>query len=355
MWLFRQACKCLAVAILGRAVWSSDSARPFHVPTHRRRCHFPRRRTGICVGLRLAVWLVVCLLLAGLAEAHDGAPYGRLLTVNVTNLAPHFHDLFALSWVVCALQEVRQGPGWAPVRDMRRAGCSVVHTTVGADGLVLGAIIARDGKLVHREVPDGVPSHRLVHALWHSPSGQPWRIFNYYGPTAADEGKAVARSCLAFALRTPQVPTLMVGDFNLVLEGHPLEEILRLHGWHNPLFGQPTSNAATPMRRIDWLLYNRMAGWQVRNAWVDWTVPVPTHAAQWLELPLGERSSQPVWVGAVVPDPVAPVSRKAARRLGEGLRGVCSAVCARRLDEAWERFDAAVSRWHAAADEAGRG
>ena len=109
------------------------------------------------------------------------------------------------------------------------------------------------------------------------------------------------------------------------------------------------------MKRIDWLLYNRAAGWQVRNSWVDWTVPVPTHAAQWLELPLGERAPQPVWVGAVIPDPAAPVSRKAARRLHEGLRGVRSAVCARRLDEAWERFDAVVTRWHAAAAETANG
>ena len=78
-----------------------------------------------------AVWLVLLGACAWVAEAQGDEPFGRMLTVNVTNLGPHFHDLFALQWVLCALQEVRQGPGWGPFRDMRRAGCSIVQTAVG--------------------------------------------------------------------------------------------------------------------------------------------------------------------------------------------------------------------------------
>ena len=145
------------------------------------------------------------------------------------------------------------------------------------------------------------------------------------------------------------MPAILTGDFNQVLETNALSEAFRQHGWHNPLQGHPTSSKAQDPPRIDWLLYNRAAGWEVGAARVDWSLGVPTHAAQWLELPEGPPQAQPFWRGRGCPPPEAPVAHKAARHLSCALRAVRAAVGRQELDVAWQLFERGVCRWHAAA------
>ena len=129
--------------------------------------------------------------------------------------------------------------------------------------------------------PPGVPEHWCVHALWTPPDGDQWRVYSLYvHPTAGeDTAFAIMRAVLADAQQTPHIPTLVVGDLNQELEGHPLEEVYRLHGWHSPLAGVPTSLAADPPRRIDWMLYNRAAGHRAGSARMDWSLGLWVHGA----------------------------------------------------------------------------
>ena len=113
-----------------------------------------------------------------------------------------------------------------------------------------------------------------------------------------DQAYAAARSCLAEAQETPDVPALLAGDTNVVLEGHPLEPLFAQHVWHNPLRGHRTSDLSD--RRIDWLLYNRAAGWRVGLPRVDWSWKFPVHAVQWVTLPGEPPRKVPRWQRAVL-------------------------------------------------------
>lgn len=86
------------------------------------------------------------------------------------------------------------------------------------------AAVARVGRLAPRGAPLGAAEH-VQHFLWHLPGGHVWRCFNVYVPPSAGEAVsfAEARRCLVEAMWAPRVPTIVCGDLNAVLEGHPLE------------------------------------------------------------------------------------------------------------------------------------
>ena len=217
------------------------------------------------------------------------------LTANVTSAGEHWERLLTAQWAVAALQEARLRYTHPVTKDLQARGGTLVLSEPQHNGESLVGILAREGSLVAREPPLGVSPMWVAHALWYAPSGEAWRIISLYVPprTVADAAFAAARSCLAFAQETPEVPTLLVGDLNEELEGHPLEALFQQHGWHNPLCGQPTSDAAAEPRRIDWLLYNRPAGWRAGVSWLDRSLRLPVHAAQWLQLPAGAPQAVP--------------------------------------------------------------
>lgn len=80
----------------------------------------------------------------------------------------------ALGWGALMVQEARS------LVDLRRAGAAGM---AGPDttGPTTTVIVARVGRLVRRTWPAGAPGGGL-HAEWHRPSGEAWRVFSAYVP-----------------------------------------------------------------------------------------------------------------------------------------------------------------------------
>lgn len=77
----------------------------------------------------------------------------------------------------------------------------------------------------------------VQHLLWPWMGGGVLRCFNVYAPPSVGESlaSAVARTCVVEAMRAPQVPTVVCGDFGAELAGHPLDVIFQRHSWGSPL------------------------------------------------------------------------------------------------------------------------
>lgn len=150
--------------------------------------------------------LMFMLMLAP-AHAHD------VLVVNATSFVAHAAQLCALPWTVLMVQEARCMWGCAALRELRKEGVQMLWGPQ-TSGRATCLVLARAGKLVRREWPECAPGDGL-HCVWRAPDGTPWRLFNVY--VAPREGGAAAyaaaRGCVAEAMRSPQVPALVAGDF----------------------------------------------------------------------------------------------------------------------------------------------
>lgn len=92
-------------------------------------------------------------------------------------------------------------------------------------------VLARAGALIHRDWLEAAPASGL-HCRWRSPCGTLWRIFNAYVPPRAGEAAAyaIARTCVVEALRSLDLPALVLGNFSAELGEHPLSPALGTHG-----------------------------------------------------------------------------------------------------------------------------
>ena len=82
------------------------------------------------------------------------------------------------------------------------------------------------------------------------------------------------------------VPALLVGDFNLVLQGTGVETLLAMAGWSDVLArAGPTClpSSGTPSR-IDYVLANGAALEHIVFAGLRWDLGLTTHAALELEI-----------------------------------------------------------------------
>jgi hypothetical protein len=99
-------------------------------------------------------------------------------------------------------------------------------------------------------------------------------------------------------LRGP-VPTLLCGDMQAEYGDLPCTHALIAGSWWG-LGSEPTwfAHSALLGRRIDWLCANKAMQRLARAEPPDWTMALPTHAAQMCTIRLGTQDSIPLWVEA---------------------------------------------------------
>ena len=288
----------------------------------------------------------------------------RLVVANVTSWRASWSGILAANADVYCVQEARI-PVDPAVRDgvLAAAGCRglQLHLSEAVEEQHLLAFAHKRGVGHLRTVAikglEPQQASRMQYGVLHLGKHRVLHMVQIYGHAdgaVKDEDNAkLIIAAMAWLRSLGDVPSLIVGDFNLVLQGSAVEPLLAMSGWTDVL--APAGVTCLPSNgapsRIDYVLANRPALAHVAAAGLRWDLGLATHAA--LELELRVEPMEREWMRQSVGSLAGPActgwaeSRAAAtarvvRTHGPALH---AALAADDLDAAWNAIEVAAREW----------
>lgn len=158
---------------------------------------------------------------------------------------------------------------------------------------------------------------------------------------------AAAWACVVDAQCTAEVPSVVLGDFNVELRDQPLEAVRRQRGWEYPLPHTAISSAAARPKRIERVLLRRAARLCGAVNSIRKDLGLPTHGAHIVDWSDGPAVEVPVWRAPQAPP--EPMREVPAQHVEGWLRPFWAAACEDRVEDVWDILERAAARFHAAA------
>jgi len=201
------------------------------------------------------------------------------------------------------------GPNHRVMSEAREARIGVFLGPLDEDGVALVAFLVRQG---HATNIAECQHLRCTGLLWQHFGCTPIRLYNLYGDaTGSLDGKletgALARSALVDAEGAGAVPSILAGDFNMTFAELPCLHALVASNWHD--LGSSVTSAPSHgcSRRIDLLIANAGARAVGTSTRVDWSLGMPTHAAQYIDISDSPAPSCPKWLAPKTIPPSLPL------------------------------------------------
>ena len=173
------------------------------------------------------------------------------------------------------------------------------------------------------------------------------------GATKDEDNEKLVIAAMSWLRSLGDVPSLIVGDLNLVVPSSGVAPLLAMSGWHDvlasagptclPSSGQPS--------RIDYVLANKPALAHIEAAGLRWDLGIATHAALELEIRMAPTEQ------ARMRRPVAPLDGPPCEGWAATSAGVTEAILSEHgvgfrtalaegdLDAAWGVLEAAMRSW----------
>jgi endonuclease/exonuclease/phosphatase family metal-dependent hydrolase len=220
----------------------------------------------------------------------------RIIIANTTSWNASWRGLAAANADVYCVQEARIATGdLADMESEAKGRGLMLHPSDPDDGEHLMLFAHRSGRRHLRAMSmQGVEQSmrgRMQYAVIHFGRRRALHIVQLYGVAdgsraATDFNASLMLAAVAWLRSLGDVPSLVVGDFNLDIAHAAIDAPLAMAGWVDVLAeAGPTCIPSTGApSRIDYVFANRPAKAFIRAASVRWDLGLATHAALELEI-----------------------------------------------------------------------